>query len=117
MLQSALARESHPHLKIIWFEDMKADLRKILGEFNKFLELGLADEQLAQLKDHLSIDQMRKAATSAATDRDSKEWMNKFFRKGIVGDGRDQLSEGKQKVWDDWIRTSLAGTSVAARFH
>ena len=104
-------------MKMIWYEDMKADLRNVLVELNQFLGLKLTDDRLDQLKEHLSIDQMRIAATNAAADKEGKEWMSKFFRKGTVGDWRNHFSEEKQKVWDDWTKESLSGTTVASRFH
>ena len=103
-------------MKIIWFEDMKADLRKILQELNLFLDINLTPDQLDELKNHLSIDQMREAATSAAKDKESKEWMKKFFRKGTVGDWKHHLSEEKRKIWDEWIQDNLRGTSAESRF-
>ena len=105
-------------MKMIWFEDMKADLGQVLEELNQFLGLRLPSDQLDELQDHLSIDNMRKAATS----EEDKKWINKFIRiNGRMDDGGGWKNHvisahEKQKTWDDWIRDNLSGTTAARRF-
>ncbi len=62
------------------------------------------------MDDHLYIGNIRKHAAGSMSM--SPDMMNKFFRKGLVGDWKNYFSGEKLEEWDKWIQQQLEGTSL-----
>ena len=62
------------------------------------------------LDDHRYIGNVRKHGTVSMSM--SQEMMNKFFRKGQVGDWKNYFSGEKLEEWDKWIGQHLEGTNL-----
>ena len=77
---------------------------------------GYSDDQIVQLRDHLSIDSMRKAAMDEAKDKVSKEQRGQFYRKGKVGDWKNHFDDEKLAEWNKWIEENLQGTDIKMQF-
>lgn len=96
---------------------MKNDHLKILNELCIFT--GNSDYSYAQmeaLKNHLTIDNMRKAAAEHWKDDESKAQSKAFFRKGKVGDWKNHFGEEKLAEWNSWIQKNLEGTDIDMQF-
>jgi hypothetical protein len=100
-------------MKIIWFEDMKKDLKSIIRETCNFLGKHLTEYRILQLDDHLYVDNFRKLVTESYPDNPS---FAKFVRKGKVGDWKNYFTDEKLKIWNAWIAKNLEGTEIKMTF-
>ena len=94
-------------MKILWFEDMKKDLIKIIKDVSKFIGHHMTELKVLELDDHLYVDNFRKIASEG-----NGQMMNKFVRKGKVGDWKNYFNEENNKKWDAWIESNLQGTDI-----
>lgn len=107
--QSAWKRKDHPNLKILWFEEMKKDLIKIIRETAAFIGYHMTEYKILKLDDHLYIDNFREVITEAFNGDES---MRGFIRKGKVGDWKNHFTAENVKIWDKWIADNLEGTDI-----
>lgn len=98
---------------VIFYEDMKQDLRKQIKRICEFLNKAEpADEDAwAQLLDHLSVDRMRQNRTINRHDWDKLGLRNangfEFVRKGQVNDWKNFFSEEQSLEFDREITDNL----------
>ena len=90
-------------MKIVWFEDMKNDMMKVIREISKFIGYHMTEYKVLKLDDHLYIDNFRQVV-------DDK--MKCLIRKGKVGDWKNYFNEENNQVWDKWIAENLKGTDI-----
>ena len=65
---------SHPNFRFVWYEDMKADLQKVIRETCAFTGYHLTDLKVLQLDDLLYVDNFRKKyIKGAGEDKDDQE--------------------------------------------
>ncbi|KAL1376984.1 hypothetical protein pipiens_004260 [Culex pipiens pipiens] len=116
--------ESRPdHVLFLHFEDMKRDMPKVLRKVCDFFGKSLSEEQVEELKKHLSFEVM-KENTSAnqqllvtrmtkAMGNDTEEFI--FMRKGIVGSHNDKLPEKYITKLEKTVKDQLLGTTFSYR--
>ena len=98
---------------IIFYEDMKQDLRKQVGRICSFLNKPepANEEAWTQLLDHLSVDRMRQNRTINRHDWDKLGLRNpngfEFVRKGQVNDWKNFFDEEKSIRFDREITDKL----------
>ena len=69
------------------------------------------------LDDHLHIDNFRKHGTESLFGKDgARQNMDKFFRKGQIGDWKNHFTGEKLEEWDAWIKQNLEGTDIKMVF-
>ena len=90
-------------MKIVWFEDMKNDMMKVIREISKFIGYHMTEYKVLKLDDHLYIDNFRQVV-------DDK--MKCLIRKGKVGEWKNYFNEENNQVWDKWIAENLKGTDI-----
>ncbi len=102
-------------MKILWFEDMKANQIEVIRDVAKFLNKHLTEYRVLKLDDHLHIDNFRKFMTSAQSDPFYPSY-GKFLRKGEVGDWKNYFNANTNKDWNQWIAKHLDGTDIQLSF-
>ena len=114
-LKTANKLKDNPNVKIIWFEEMKKDLPKVIRDLCDFLGYELPAEKISALVDHVSIENMKQIAVDQAPPN-HKEWAAKHFRKGKVGDWKNYFEGEKLEEWNKWIEESLKDTGIQMSF-
>ena len=114
-LKTAYMLKDNPNVKIVWFEEMKKDLPKVIRELCDFLGYQLSAETVGALVDHVSIENMRQIRVEQAPP-ERKEMAGKHFRKGIVGDWKNYFQGEKLDEWNNWIEENLNGTDIKISF-
>lgn len=98
---------------IVFYEDMKQDLRKQVKRICEFLNKAepSSEEQWLQLLDHLSVERMRQNRTINRHDWDQLGLRNpngfEFVRKGQVNDWKNFFSEQQSLIFDREITEKL----------
>jgi len=66
------------------------------------------------LDDHLFIGNLRKHGTKSLFGKDfaKENKMERFFRKGQIGDWKNYFRGEKLDEWDAWIKQNLEGTNI-----
>ena len=95
-------------MKIVWFEEIKEDMMKVIREISKFIGYHMTEYKILKLDDHLYIDNFRQLLVEGSGD----ESMKSFIRKGKVGDWKNYFNEENNQVWDKWIAENLEGTDI-----
>lgn len=108
-------RENPESTLIIYYEDMKRDLRGQIERMCKFLAKPepLDENHWAQLMDHLSVDKMRKNQTINRHDWTQLGLRNpngyEFVRKGQVNDWKNFFSRQQSELFDREITQKFVG--------
>lgn len=108
-LKDAWKRKGEKNLKIIWYEDMRANLSSVLTELADFTGFDIPDEKIEPLLKHLHIDSFRKndAVNMKPPPGSVPEEVRKIFnfiRKGKVGDWKDHFTtKEKLQEFNSWI--------------
>ena len=87
-------------MKFYWYEDMKKNLAPIIKDISNFLNHDLCDRKVNLLKTHLQFSNFRENLKQGFGGNTR---MEKFLRKGQVGDWQNYFSEEMKIVWDAWI--------------
>ena len=101
-------------MKVIWYEEMKDSLSKVIKETSDFLGYHLTENKIETLKDNLTIEIFRNAEKSFGPN---SPLANDFFRKGIVGDWKNYFHGKTLLAWDQWISDNLEGTDIVIPNH
>ena len=101
-------------MKVLWFEDMKNDLIKVIKDVSKFIGYHMTELQVLRLDDHLYIDNFREVVCEAMVGDPT---MKGFIRKGKVGDWKNYFTDENLKFWDEWIAENLKGTDITFPDH
>ena len=81
--------KDHPNVHFMFYEDMKKDIMEELKRLNNFLETGLSDAELEQVKEFTSFTNMKKreengSKTPGFIDGMIKKGEGSFIRKGNI---------------------------------
>ena len=94
-------------MKIVWFEEMKKDMMKVIKDISTFIGYHMTEYKILKLDDHLYIDNFRQVMAQSMGDMNAK-----LIRKGKVGDWKNYFTEENNKSWDEWIAENLKGTDI-----
>ena len=114
-LKTAYTMKDKPNVKIVWYEDMKKDLPKVIQDLCDFLGYELSAEKISALVEHVSIDNMRQISVEMSPP-DMKEMAEKHFRKGMVGDWKNYFEGEKLEEWNKWIEENMKDTDIKMSF-
>ena len=117
--KGAWKRRNEPNLKIVWYEDLKADLTGAIHDLASFVGSSNNDEEVVEKLSHfLDIDNYRKAVIeSVENDGNAKKAVEKFFRAGKVGDWANLLNSNLEARFDSWIECNLSGCDMPMKFN
>ncbi len=116
-IKDAWQHRDHPRMKIVWYEDIKANMPKAIYELAEFAGYEVTQSDVSRLEHFLKIDNYRQAVTDSV-EENMKSSMSKFFRKGTVGDWKQKLGANEtEKKFNDWIKMNLEGTDIPMKFH
>lgn len=111
--------KEEPNILFNTYEEMKKDLPGVIRKTAKFLDKELDEDQVSELADHLSFQNMRSnPATnleSEAKDERNRIGMSedpnlKFIRQGECGGWKKDMSTDMAQKINDMSRERLAGT-------
>ena len=112
-LLSGWGRRHHRNVKILWYEDMKADMKATIDDLCEFIEQPLTEKQKNILQDHVKFENMKKNANAYQnTSYNSTVPELHFMRKGIVGDWANYFDEQTNKEYNEWITGKIKGTGM-----
>ncbi|XP_030565356.1 estrogen sulfotransferase-like isoform X1 [Drosophila novamexicana] len=103
---------NEPNIFFVTYEEMKRDLRAVVKRLCKFLSVDdVKDNQMEQLLQHLSFDNMKGSKYSnltgllRTTQNTTKDF--EFMRRGVVGSYNDELSAEHRQKLDKWTSDFL----------
>ncbi|XP_071481285.1 sulfotransferase 1A2-like [Diadema antillarum] len=108
---------NHPNVLFLTYENMKQDPRKAVVQIAEFMGKSLPDDVIDKIVKLSSFDAMKKSKSTDVSkafkeevdDSDNKN----FFRKGIVGDWKNIMSEDHSRRVDALFEKKFAGTGLA----
>lgn len=114
-VKAAWEKRHHPNFHFVFYEDLISDSMQELRKINKFLGTQLSEEKLETIMRHTSFSSMKSRGEPLSDDVFKKENPKSvvFFRKGIVGDWKNNFSPELQKEMDQWIKKNLADTDLS----
>lgn len=106
-----------PNVCFVAYEDLVTDPFATIKKVSEFLDCRYTDEQLKELVEYSSFDNMKTIETinresdiiymEQRIGRKRPDPEFKFLRKGKVGTHRDELNENQISKLDDWIEKKL----------
>ena len=72
----------------------------------------MTDAKIEELIEQTSLETMRKKAVESVKDAAEKSFMERFFRKGKVGDSKKYFNEEQMEKWRQVIQEELKGTDI-----
>ena len=115
-LRSAWSRRNHPNMKFVWFEDLKRDTPGHIKGIGEFLGRNLSKEQVDSLCRSTNIDTMRAMSANLGADKKEKQFSEKFFRKGEVGNWTEYFQGKKLEEFNKWVEENLRDTDIVIPF-
>ncbi|XP_030565409.1 sulfotransferase family cytosolic 1B member 1-like [Drosophila novamexicana] len=108
---------NEPNIFFVTYEEMKRDLRAVVKRLCKFLSVDdVKDNQMEQLLQHLSFDNMKGSKYSNVTDLIKKRLNTtedfEFMRRGVVGSYNDELSALQRQKLDKWTSDFLKAYDI-----
>ena len=97
------------------YEDMKRDLPGAVSQIASFVEADLSSDVIAKIADLTSFDKMKN------DDAANNSWLpfhqvQKFMRKGTVGDWKNYLTEEQSAEMDSICAEKLKGTDYEFQY-
>ncbi|XP_032290023.2 luciferin sulfotransferase [Drosophila virilis] len=112
-----LRMRNEPNIFFVTYEEMKRDLRSVIKRLCKFLSVDdVKDNQMEQLLQHLSFDNMKGNKYSNLTgffkqiQNTTKDF--EFMRRGVVGSYNDELSALQKQKLDKWSSDFLKAYDI-----
>ena len=107
----------HPNMCLLFYEDMKKDLKSQINKVATFLGKVYTDDQVDKLAEYLHIDNFRNNPYVNNEDLKEKCLMHKdrgnFIRKGTIGDWKNHFSPEMTTRFDKWLQEKLKGTDLS----
>ncbi|XP_071504745.1 sulfotransferase 1A2-like [Diadema antillarum] len=108
---------NHPNVLFLTYEDMKQDPRKAVVQIAEFMGKSLPDDVIDKIVKLSSFDAMKKSdstdVTKAFKEAVDESDNKNFFRKGIVGDWKNIMSDDHSRRVDALFEKKFAGTGLA----
>ncbi|XP_048484935.1 sulfotransferase 1B1 [Plutella xylostella] len=114
-LKEFLAQKHHQNLLILFYEDMKKDIKTAAKQVAEFFHRDYTDEQLDRICEHLDISTMKqnKAINSSDVLGDKGDEM---VRKGEAGAWREEFDEFMIKDAEKWLAENFQDTDCKQRY-
>eukprot|EP00090_Calanus_glacialis_P040374 TRINITY_DN70385_c0_g1_i1.p1 TRINITY_DN70385_c0_g1~~TRINITY_DN70385_c0_g1_i1.p1 ORF type:complete len:302 (+),score=93.09 TRINITY_DN70385_c0_g1_i1:1-906(+) len=101
------------NMEFVWYEDMKEDIRGVIGKIANHLGKTMTEDDMKALVKHLDIDQFKaNSSVNKTQEMPSTGDRPSFIRKGIVGDWKNHFTQEESKEWDSWITSELERTGI-----
>ena len=110
---------NHPNMCLLFFEDMKKDLKASINKVAMFLGKELSEEQVEKLEIHLSFRKMKENPSvnkDGLKDMQLMDPSGSFFRKGEVGDWKNYFTADMSKRMDAAIEKYLKPIGLEFRY-
>lgn len=101
-------RMEDPNVMIVTYEDLKQDLAKGVRDISAFYGYNLTEAQVQEIAAASTFKAMKESS-------DSHQIGNIIYRKGEVGDWKNNFTPNQSKEMDDVFKKRLAGTKLGAR--
>ena len=116
-IEEGWALRDHPNFLFIFYEDMKRDMKSVIGKLSKFLDSPLSDHQDENLVEHLDIKNFRNNPAVNMESAKGVGFMEKrgnFIRKGEVGGWKKEFEEFPEleKSFNSWVADNMASSNV-----
>ncbi|MEQ1524545.1 MAG: sulfotransferase domain-containing protein [Aestuariivirga sp.] len=98
-----------PNVKLIHFNELKADLPGMIREIAQFLDVAIDEDRFTEIVGHCTFDYM-KAHAERMAPRGGASWKGgaaTFINKGTNGRWRDTLSEAEIKAYETKAQKEL----------
>ncbi|XP_069176542.1 sulfotransferase 1E1-like [Procambarus clarkii] len=105
----AWEQKHDPNMHFVFYEDLKADIKKELGTLNEFLGTNLSQQQLENVAQHSSFSSMKARSEKDAANyhQGAQRREGAFFRKGKIGDRKNHFSPELEQEMNRWIEKNL----------
>eukprot|EP00090_Calanus_glacialis_P045776 TRINITY_DN8712_c0_g1_i6.p1 TRINITY_DN8712_c0_g1~~TRINITY_DN8712_c0_g1_i6.p1 ORF type:complete len:325 (+),score=130.36 TRINITY_DN8712_c0_g1_i6:23-997(+) len=114
-VKEAVALKDNPHVKFLWYEDMKRDLPAAIRDVARFLGKELKEPEIAALADYLDVKNMKKNPAVNHQDRHQRGVFaegESFIRQGVAGGWKKYFDEELEKTFDEWIENKTKGFKI-----
>ncbi|XP_068214221.1 sulfotransferase 1A1-like [Palaemon carinicauda] len=123
-VKEAWEKRHHPNLHIVFFEDLKAKPTEELQKLNTFLETKLTDEQLENIAQYTSFNEMKARMKASGFSEENSDIFNKdivqkdggFFRKGESGDWKGKLTPELEAKVNKWIEDNMNSLGIEFKY-
>ncbi|XP_069170151.1 sulfotransferase 1A1 isoform X3 [Procambarus clarkii] len=108
-LMMAWEQKDDANMHFVFYEDLKADIKKELGTLNEFLGTNLSQQQLENVAQHTSFSSMKARSEKDAANyhQGAQRREGAFFRKGEIGDWKNHFSPELEQDMNRWIEKNL----------
>ncbi|ELT90141.1 hypothetical protein CAPTEDRAFT_212194 [Capitella teleta] len=95
-----------PNILVVKYEEMKKDTADVVRRVGEFLQIPLDNETVDGIVQMCSMDEMRESMANRMKDKNGKNMMdvNKFVRKGIIGDWKNIFNHDEVEFVDECVR-------------
>ena len=90
----------------------KRDTPGNIKDIGQFLGRDLTKEQVDTLCHSTNIDTMRSTSKKLGRNEEDKEFAEKFFRKGKVGNWTEYFHGERLEEFNQWIDENVEGTDI-----
>ncbi|ELU03683.1 hypothetical protein CAPTEDRAFT_126279 [Capitella teleta] len=90
---------------VVKYEEMKKDINEVVRRVAQFVEIPLDAEAEGSIVERCSLDAMRESIAKADKDKHGKSLIDvdKFLRKGIVGDWKNHMTRDEVDFVDECV--------------
>lgn len=103
------AHRSLDNVLWVWYEDLKTDYDTELRRIADFLGYPMSDELAANIKHKTSFQAMK---TDSFTNMSQYKSNNNFFRKGTIGDSKEQLTAMQLLQFEAWCKQQIEAVGL-----
>ncbi|XP_077861411.1 sulfotransferase 1B1-like [Saccoglossus kowalevskii] len=107
------AHKDEDNILFIKYEDMKKDIRSVLRDISKFLEVDVSEEVLSRIVEYSTFEKMRdNQSVKIIPDFTENSQTLKFIRKGVVGDWKNHFTVAQNEHFDAVYAHRMKGTGL-----